>query len=71
MVTMILTAFLGIVQTLTPPAFVAGGLQGIINSIPGSVWYFASHFQLGPCLALIGTAYTFRLARKAATLFQW
>ncbi|MGE5470584.1 MAG: DUF2523 domain-containing protein [Bacteroidota bacterium] len=71
LVTLLLTALQTLLSTLVPPDFVQGGLQNILNAIPGSVWFFAGHFQLGPALALIGSAFTFRLARKAVTLFQW
>lgn len=70
-VTLFLTAVLSLIQALTPPQFATNGLQGIISAIPSDVWFFAQHFQLGNCLALFGAAFTFRMARKAVTLFQW
>lgn len=71
----ILDAFLSVIATavaaIPAPSFISSGLQGAINAIPSDVWFFASHFRLGECLALFGAAVAFRLARKAITLFQW
>ena len=67
-----LVAILALIQALPLPAFIqAGGLQTLFNAIPSEVWYFASHFRLGECLAMFGAAVVFRLSRKAVTLFQW
>ena len=68
----VLLAFLALLQSLPLPDFLqSGGLQGLINAVPASVWYFAGNFRLGECFAMFGAAVLFRLARKAATLGQW
>lgn len=71
LVDLVLVALLALINLLPIPAFITGGLQGLLNAIPSDVWYFAMHFRLGECLAMFGAAYAFRLARKAVTLFQW
>lgn len=69
---LLLTALLVVFKALPLPDFLhTGGLQTLFSAIPGDVWFFASHFRLGECMAMFGAAITFRLARKAATLFQW
>lgn len=70
-VDLFLTALLAVISALPLPSFLQNGLQGLINAIPGDVWFFATHFHLGECLAMFGAAVTFRMARKAVTLFQW
>lgn len=71
-VDLFLTALLVVLNALPLPSFLrAGGLQSLLTAIPADVWFFASHFRLGECMAMFGAAITFRLARKAATLFQW
>jgi len=64
----------GIVTVFTAipvPAFMSSGLGTAMGQISGDVWFFASHFRLGECLAILGAAVVFRLLRKAVTLFQW
>lgn len=69
---LLLTAVLALINALPLPDFLkVGGLQTLINLISPDVWYFASKFKLGECLAMFGAAVAFRLARKAVTLFQW
>ena len=71
-VSLFLSAVLAIINALPLPSFMqAGGMQALFNNIPGEVWYFASAFKLGECMAMFGAAVAFRIARKAATLFQW
>lgn len=67
----ILTALGGIIAALPAPSFATAGIQSTLNAIPGDVWFFASHFQIGACFAVLGAGFSFRMLRKAATLFQW
>jgi hypothetical protein len=68
---LLLTAILAVLTAIPVPSFMSSGLSGAMGQISGDVWYFASHFRLGECLAILGAAVLFRLTRKALTLFQW
>lgn len=69
---MVLTAFAAIIKAIPAPSFLSSnGLGAAFAQIPSEVWYFASHFKFGPCLAVLGAAVAFRLTRKLVTLGQW
>jgi len=67
----VLHAILSLISAIPVPAFARDGLSSAFSAIPPEVWFFAGHFRLGECFAILGSAVTFRLARKAVTLFQW
>lgn len=69
-VDLVLAALLVVVSALPVPSF-TGGFANALSGISPGVWFFASHFRIGECLAVLGAAFAFRLARKAVTLFQW
>ena len=68
---LILQAVAGIIAAIPVPSFISSGLGPLLGSIPSDVWFFAGHFRLTECFAVLGLGATFRLTRKVATLFQW
>lgn len=68
---LLLQGILAVLTAIPVPSFMSSGLSSAMGQISGDVWYFASHFRLGECLAILGAAVLFRLTRKALTLFQW
>lgn len=70
-VDLILQAVAGIIAAIPVPSFISSGLGPLLGSIPSDVWFFAGHFRLTECFAVLGLGATFRLTRKVATLFQW
>lgn len=67
----VLKAVVTLVSAIPAPSFMSSGLSGAMGQISSDVWFFASHFRLAECLAILGAAFAFRLVRKAVTLFQW
>lgn len=70
-VDLLLQAFATLIAAIPVPSFASTGLGPLLASIPGDVWFFAGHFRLTECFAVLGLGATFRLTRKVATLFQW
>lgn len=68
---LLLQGMLTLITAIPAPTFMTGGLGTAMNQISPDVWFFASHFRLGECLAIFGAAVLFRLTRKVLTLFQW
>lgn len=71
LVELLLQAVLALVSAIPVPAFMSTGLNTVLGNIPSDVWFFAGHFKLTECMAILGAAVAFRLARKAVTLGQW
>lgn len=71
LVDLFVSAVVGLVSLIPVPAFLSGGLQSVYGSLDPGLLYLLSASGLPAGLAIIGTGYSFRLARKAATLFQW
>lgn len=67
----VLQAVQAIIAEIPVPQFLQSGLGGLFAALPGDVWFFLSHLKLPQCFAVLSAAVLFRLARKAATLFQW
>lgn len=54
------------------PTFLDGHSIGdILGLMPSSVLYFLSLMHINEGFSLIASAFIFRMARKALTLFQW
>lgn len=68
---LIFKAFAAIITAIPVPSFATSGLGPLLASIPGDVWFYAGHFRIGECFAVLGVGAAFRLTRKFATLFQW
>jgi len=65
-------ALAGVIVAIPAPSFLSSmSLQGVFSQMSGDVLYFLGVFQIGPGLALLGSAFGFRLLRKLFTLFQW
>lgn len=63
---------IGVVIAAIPvPDFMSGGLSAFWIAMPSAMIYLLSACGAPQALAIIGAGYVFRLARKAATLFQW
>lgn len=71
MLELLLQGLLAVVSAIPVPSFMQSGLSNSLGQISGDVWFFASHFRLSECLAILGAAVGFRLLRKFVTLFQW
>lgn len=68
---LVLDALAAVITAIPVPAFATSGLGPLLAAIPGDVWFFAGHFRLGECFAVLGVGAAFRLTRKVATFFQW
>lgn len=76
LVTYALAAVLGLVaaaiSSITPPDFLTSySLSSLLGRTGPTVQFFIVQFRIPEGLALIGTAYGFRLLRKFLTAFQW
>lgn len=60
-----------VIAAIPVPDFMSGGLSAFWVALPSGVLYIVSACGAPQALAIIGAGYVFRLARKAATLFQW
>lgn len=68
----VLSVVATLVEAIPVPDFMgSGGLGSLFGQLDGSVLYFVDRLNVAEGLAMIGAAVAFRLARKAATLFQW
>jgi hypothetical protein len=56
---------------ITPPEFLANGVNTLVAAIPPSIIYFLGQSGLSEGLAIYGSGIMFRLARKIYTLGQW
>lgn len=69
---LVLTAVAALIAAIPAPAFLQSvSLQQSFASISGDVLYFLAVFNIGPGIALLGSAFGFRMLRKVVTLFQW
>jgi zinc transporter ZupT len=69
---LVLDAVVGLVNLLPAPDFLANNNLGtLLAGLPGFALYLIQHMNLPAALAVVGSAFLFRMARKAATLFQW
>lgn len=68
-----IVSVLGVAVSAIPvPAFLTQySIGALINQMPDSVLYFASHFRIGESMAIIAAGFAFRMGRKIITLGQW
>ncbi|MBB5190717.1 hypothetical protein HNQ50_001439 [Silvimonas terrae] len=71
LIEMFFNALLTLLNLITVPDFMSGGIDALTSSMPGWMLFFMSATGFGPALALIGAGVGFRLLRKLATLGQW
>ncbi|OIQ70860.1 hypothetical protein GALL_475250 [mine drainage metagenome] len=67
----ILSAFAILINGISLPSFLQGGLGGLFTGLDPGVLFFIGAFGIPQGLALIGAGFSFRLIRKLVTLFQW
>jgi len=68
---LLLGAVVALLSAIPVPASLSAGMQSLWSTLdPGILWVLNS-MGLPACLAMLGTAYGFRLIRKVVTLFQW
>jgi hypothetical protein len=62
-----------LIAAIPAPSFMqgGGGLSALLSGLPPFAQYIIGRCNIGPALAVIGAAVSFRLLRKAVTLFQW
>lgn len=67
-----LQALATLVSAIPAPAFLTNySLQSAFSQMSGDVLFFLSVFNIGPGIAMLGSAFAFRMLRKVVTLFQW
>lgn len=68
---LIIDGLVFIFELLTPPEFLAGGMDVLVTALPPSVTYFLGQSGVAEGIAIYGAGVTFRLLRKLFTLGQW
>lgn len=71
LVELLVGAIVGLISAIPVPSFLAGGLQSVYGQLDPAIVYLLAASGIPAALAILGTGYAFRLARKVATLFQW
>lgn len=71
LVDLFLQGILSLIRAIPVPDFMQTGLGALFQVLPSEVWFFAQYLHFPECFAVLSAAVLFRLARKAATLFQW
>ncbi|WP_454763090.1 DUF2523 family protein [Cupriavidus campinensis] len=67
-----LTALAALIGAIPAPDFLTQhSLQSAFSQMSGDVLFFLGVFNIGPGIAMLGSAFAFRMARKVVTLFQW
>lgn len=66
-----LQGVLSLIRALPVPDFMQTGMGALFQFLPSELLFFIQYFKLSECFAVLAAAVTFRLARKAVTLFQW
>jgi len=67
-----LTAIAGAIGLIPAPTFLQSvNMQSLFNGIGSDVLFFFGVFNIGAGIALLGSAFAFRMLRKFVTLFQW
>lgn len=70
-VEIVLDAVVAIIDSIPVPDFLADGLTGLVADFPPILLYAIEMTGIPECLAILGTAFAFRMLRKVFTLFQW
>lgn len=71
LVDMVVSAVVGLLSMIPVPDFMKFGMQTLFYSLDPGIAYLLVASGIPTALALIGSAYGFRLIRKVVTLFQW
>lgn len=67
----IMTAIVFVVGLIPIPESLSGGMAQLWSNLDPALLYLAHQIGIPAALAILGTGWTFRLARKLATLGQW
>ncbi|MDE4919809.1 Inoviridae minor coat protein B [Cupriavidus metallidurans] len=68
----LLTALAGLIGAIPAPSFLQNvSLQTLFGGLGSDVLFFFGVFNIGAGIALLGSAFGFRMLRKVVTLFQW
>ncbi len=66
------TALAALVNAIPAPDFLTShSLQSAFSQMTGDILFFLGVFNIGPGIAMLGSAFAFRMLRKVVTLFQW
>jgi hypothetical protein len=68
---LVVMAFVTLVSAVPVPSFMSQGLGSTWSGMDGGILYIVTACGVPAALAIIGSGYAFRLARKFLTLFQW
>jgi hypothetical protein len=60
-----------LIAAIPVPSFIASGMTGLFGGLGADITYILSACGFTAALALYGSGWAFRLARKFLTLFQW
>ncbi|MCE4555008.1 DUF2523 family protein [Pelomonas cellulosilytica] len=71
LVDMCVGAMVSLAALIPVPSFMSGGLQSLFGQLDPAIVYLVTASGIPAGLAIIGTAYVFRIGRKVVTLFQW
>lgn len=67
-----LDALATIIEGIPVPGFADGqSLGNLLSDLPPGVLYFLSQSGINEGFLILASAFTFRMIRKAVTLFQW
>lgn len=64
-------AVAAVLSAIPVPDITGGGMSALWGGLDSGILWVASAVGIPQALAMFGAAYSFRLARKVATLFQW
>lgn len=66
-----LSAVSSLINALSLPDFVTGGVQSLVNDFPPSVLWAMDIINFPEMLAIVGAALAFKIIRRFATLGIW
>lgn len=68
---LLLQGIVHLVGLLGAPSFLTSGLGSLFADLGPATLFLLGSVRVPEVLAMVGTAYAFRLGRKVVTLFQW
>lgn len=68
---LLLDALAGLLESLTPPEFMATSIGDVLGPVQPYIGYFVSQSGVGQAMGILAAGLAFRLARKLLTLGQW
>lgn len=68
----ILEAVAGLIEAIPAPDFLTTfSIGSLLSNLPSGILYFLNESGLNDGMLILAAGFTFRMARKALTLFQW